>query len=59
MSQKILTEDELQSISLSSDVDLDIVRCWYKDFLRTCPKGKMVFLKDKYFSINSLLRFIL
>ena len=42
MSQKILTDEEIKLISTSSGVDVDIVRSWYKEFLKTCPKGKMV-----------------
>lgn len=38
----ILSETEIESISKSSGIDADIVRSWHKDFLTTCPKGKMV-----------------
>ena len=41
-SSKILSNEEIESISKTTGIDADIVRAWHKDFLRTCPKGKMV-----------------
>ena len=41
MSSKLLTDEELEYISKNSGIDVDVIKAWHKDFLQTCPKGKM------------------
>ncbi len=38
----ILSEDEIYFIAAESGIDEDIVKAWYKDFIKMCPNGKMV-----------------
>jgi hypothetical protein len=38
----IISDDEMHFIAVESGIDDDIVKSWYKDFIKMCPNGKMV-----------------
>ncbi len=42
---KMLSDGEIMAISGQCNMDPDVVRSWYKDFLQCCPTGKMVFVR--------------
>jgi Ca2+-binding EF-hand superfamily protein len=38
---KILTQEEVRMIAIRSGMEADVIKSWYKEFLKICPKGKM------------------
>ena len=36
-----LSQEQIHQISIESGIDSDVVKSWYKDFIKICPNGKM------------------